>query len=62
VLENRDEAATAAALERLGAAATDEHENLMPHLLEAARVQATEGEMVTVLQEVFGSYSEAPVF
>jgi methylmalonyl-CoA mutase, N-terminal domain len=62
VRDKRDGAATTAALERLRAAATDEHENLMPHLLEAARVEATEGEMVTALQEVFGSYSEAPVF
>src|SRR5207248_3824436 len=35
--DGRDGAITAAALERLRGAATDEHENLMPHLLEAAR-------------------------
>jgi methylmalonyl-CoA mutase N-terminal domain/subunit len=34
----------------------------MPHIIEAARVRATEGEMVTALQEVFGTYSELPVF
>jgi hypothetical protein len=34
----------------------------MPHLLEAARSDATEGEMVAALQDVFGGYSEAPVF
>ena len=62
VRDNRDGAATAAALERLRRAATDEHENLMPHLLEATRADATEGEMVAALQEVFGGYSEAPVF
>jgi methylmalonyl-CoA mutase N-terminal domain/subunit len=62
VREKRDGDATAAALERLGRAATDERENLMPYLLEAARADATEGEMVTALQEVFGGYSEAPVF
>jgi methylmalonyl-CoA mutase N-terminal domain/subunit len=60
--DRRDRAATAAALERLRRAAVDEHENLMPHLLEAARAQATEGEMVAALQEIFGGYSEAPVF
>jgi methylmalonyl-CoA mutase N-terminal domain/subunit len=48
-----------AALER---AARAEGENLMPYLLEAARAEATEGEMVAALQEVFGGYSEAPVF
>jgi methylmalonyl-CoA mutase N-terminal domain/subunit len=42
------------------AAATDR--NLMPCLLEAARARATEGEMITALQEVFGSYTEQPVF
>jgi methylmalonyl-CoA mutase, N-terminal domain len=41
-------------------AATDE--NLMPHIIEAARARATEGEMVAALQEVFGTYQELPVF
>jgi methylmalonyl-CoA mutase N-terminal domain/subunit len=34
----------------------------MPHLLEAARAEVTEGEMVTALQAVFGSYAESPAF
>jgi methylmalonyl-CoA mutase, N-terminal domain len=34
----------------------------MPHLLVAARARATEGEMVAALQEVFGRYTEQPVF
>ena len=34
----------------------------MPHLLDAARAEATEGEMVQALQSVFGTYREAPVF
>ena len=37
-------------------------ENLMPLLLEAARADVTEGEIVKALQTVFGSYREAPVF
>jgi methylmalonyl-CoA mutase N-terminal domain/subunit len=36
--------------------------NLMPHLLEAARAHATEGEIIEALQQVFGSYTETPVF
>jgi methylmalonyl-CoA mutase, N-terminal domain len=36
--------------------------NLMPHLLDCARVHASEGEIVEALQEVFGSYTETPVF
>ncbi len=34
----------------------------MPNLLECARVHATEGEIVGALQEVFGTYTETPVF
>jgi methylmalonyl-CoA mutase, N-terminal domain len=36
--------------------------NLMPALLDCARAHATEGELVEALQEVFGSYTEVPVF
>jgi methylmalonyl-CoA mutase N-terminal domain/subunit len=36
--------------------------NLMPSLLAAARVHATEGELVETLQAVWGSYTEVPVF
>ena len=42
------------------AAATDA--NLMPPIIEAARTQATEGEMIAAMQEVFGTYTESPVF
>ena len=42
--------------------AAEPGENLMPHLLDAARVHATEGEIVEALQQVFGSYTETPVF
>ena len=34
----------------------------MPLLVEAARAEATEGEIVQTLQKVFGTYSEAPAF
>jgi len=36
--------------------------NLMPQLLECARAHCTEGEIVESLQQVFGSYTETPVF
>ncbi len=42
------------------AAATDE--NLMPPIIEAARARVTEGEMIAAMQEVFGTYTESPVF
>ncbi len=62
VRSDRDQEQATAALERLERAARDEHENLMPHLLDAARAEVTEGEIIAALQGVFGSYSEAPVF
>jgi methylmalonyl-CoA mutase N-terminal domain/subunit len=49
-------------LNALELAARDAGENLMPYLLDAARAEATEGEMVQTLQGVFGSYTESPVF
>jgi len=37
-------------------------ENLMGPLVECARADASEGEIVHALQDVFGSYTETPVF
>jgi methylmalonyl-CoA mutase, N-terminal domain len=57
----RDAAAVESALAELKrAAATDE--NLMPPIIAAARARATEGEMIAAMQEVFGTYTESPVF
>jgi methylmalonyl-CoA mutase, N-terminal domain len=36
--------------------------NLMYPLIECARANVSEGEMIEALQEVFGSYTESPVF
>ena len=36
--------------------------NLMEPLLECARAHASEGEIVQSLQQVFGTYTETPVF
>jgi methylmalonyl-CoA mutase N-terminal domain/subunit len=58
----RDPQPVKRALERLEQAAGDPGENLMPHFLDAARAQVTEGEMVQALQKVFGTYSETPAF
>jgi methylmalonyl-CoA mutase N-terminal domain/subunit len=58
----RDGAAVERTLTALKEAAAQEHVNLMPPLLDAARVHATEGEIIGALQEVFGSYTETPVF
>jgi methylmalonyl-CoA mutase N-terminal domain/subunit len=60
--DRRDSERVTAALDRLEQAAPDPNQNLMPHLLEAARAEATEGEMVQTLQKVFGTYTESPAF
>jgi methylmalonyl-CoA mutase, N-terminal domain len=57
----RDGAAVEKSLAELKRAAATE-ENLMPAIVEAARARATEGEMVSAMQEVFGTYTESPVF
>ena len=62
VRARRDASEAEATLIQLKEAAAKENVNLMPLLLEAARAHATEGEIVEALQDVFGSYTEAPVF
>jgi methylmalonyl-CoA mutase N-terminal domain/subunit len=61
VRARRDSEAVERALAELRKAAASDA-NLMPLLLTAARVHATEGELVGALQEVWGSYTETPVF
>jgi methylmalonyl-CoA mutase N-terminal domain/subunit len=62
VRARRDGAEVEAALAELRRAAARERENLMEPLLAAARVQASEGEIVSALQEVWGRHREAPLF
>jgi methylmalonyl-CoA mutase, N-terminal domain len=62
VRARRDSAAVEAELARLREAAAKDGENLMPHLLDAARAHCTEGEIVIALQDVWGDYRETPVF
>jgi methylmalonyl-CoA mutase N-terminal domain/subunit len=57
----RDGAAVESALAELKQAAAGES-NLMPPILDAARARASEGEMIAAMQEVFGTYTESPVF
>ena len=57
----RDGAEVESALAELTRAATTE-ENLMPPIIAAARARASEGEMIAAMQEVFGTYTESPVF
>jgi methylmalonyl-CoA mutase, N-terminal domain len=57
----RDSAAVEATLAKLREAAAGET-NLIEPLLDCARAHATEGEIVGSLQQVFGTYTETPVF
>jgi len=57
----RDSAEVERSLDALKAAAATDA-NLMPPILDCARARVSEGEMVVALQQVFGSYTELPVF
>jgi methylmalonyl-CoA mutase N-terminal domain/subunit len=61
VKADRDTEALEAVLAKLKTAAGS-GENLMPLLLDAGRVHASEGEIVLALQQVWGDYRERPVF
>jgi methylmalonyl-CoA mutase N-terminal domain/subunit len=61
VRASREGTAVEAALTELRDAAAADR-NLMDPLLDAARAHATEGEIVQSLQQVFGTYTETPVF
>jgi methylmalonyl-CoA mutase, N-terminal domain len=58
----RDGAAVEAALARLREDAAHADRNLMPPILDAARVYVTMGEMCDALREVWGVWRETPVF
>jgi methylmalonyl-CoA mutase N-terminal domain/subunit len=57
----RDSVAVEGTLAKLREAAAGES-NLIEPLLDCARAHATEGEIVGSLQQVFGTYTETPVF
>ena len=61
VRATRDASAVEATLAALRVAAGGER-NLMTLLIDAARVHASEGEIVAALQDVWGAYTENPVF
>ncbi len=59
---SRDGAAVERTLAALRGAAAQPDLNLMEPLLDCARACASEGEIVESLQQVFGDYTETPVF
>jgi methylmalonyl-CoA mutase N-terminal domain/subunit len=62
VRAGRDSAAVEASLVNLREAAAQQRANLMPLLIDCTRTDASEGEIVQALQDVFGKYTESPVF
>jgi methylmalonyl-CoA mutase N-terminal domain/subunit len=62
VRARRDSAAVETALARLKADAAHADRNLMPPIIDAARVYTTMGEMCDALREVWGVWRETPVF
>jgi methylmalonyl-CoA mutase, N-terminal domain len=62
VRARRESEAVEGALAALRRDAAHDNINLMPRLLDAARVHASEGEIVEALQHVWGDYTETPVF
>ena len=61
VKADRDSNAVGAALARVREDAADPERNLMPSLIDAVRVYATEGELMDAMADVFGRYVENPV-
>ena len=62
VRARRDATAVEQSLTALRQDAAHEDRNLMGPLLECARAHASEGEIIESLQQVFGDYTETPVF
>jgi methylmalonyl-CoA mutase N-terminal domain/subunit len=58
----RDASAVESALARLKDDAAHEDRNLMPPIIDAARVYVTMGEMCDAFREVWGTWRETPVF
>jgi len=62
VRASRDAERVADALARLKRVCADERFNVMPPLIEAVNALATGGEIVEAMVEVYGRYTERPVF
>jgi methylmalonyl-CoA mutase N-terminal domain/subunit len=58
VLDTRNGAAVQSALDKLGAAAAKDDENLMPYLVDCCHAYATVGEMVAALKAQWGEFQE----
>ena len=61
VKKARDDAAVTRSLAEVRTAAADSTVNLMPVLIDAVKAYATEGEIVSALEDVFGTYVERTI-
>ena len=61
VKADRNDEAVRAVLAKLSTQAADPEVNLMPVLIEASHVYATEGEIMNTMADVFGRYVERPI-
>ena len=61
VIGARDASAASRAIDSLRSAAESD-DNLLPHVIDAARAHVTEGEIMGTLREVFGEYTDPAVF
>lgn len=61
VKQARDSVAVAAALDLVRSDAADPTRNLMPSIIDAVKVYATEEEICTALEDVFGDYVEQAI-
>lgn len=60
--ETRDNLRVNTLLAEIKEAAINEEINIVPKILEAVKADATEGDIIQVLKEVYGEYKEKPVF
>jgi len=60
--KTRDNLRVNALLAEIREAATNEEINIVPKILAAVKADATEGDIIQVLKEVYGEYQEKPVF
>jgi methylmalonyl-CoA mutase N-terminal domain/subunit len=62
IKRTRDQAAVATTLSALETAANEADHNLMPRLIDCVQAYCTVGEMVTVLKNAWGEFTQPPAF
>ena len=62
IRRDRDNTRVQALLQRLRDVARDDSKNVMPLTIELVKAQATMGDIVEALRDIWGTYQERPVF